>query len=263
MFGNLMESTPSKYVRNNPPPITFYDEGTHTISRYCLQFLCIDRNKVESFAISHPVTVNAGDDTTVCSTQAPFPLVASPNGGTWSGDGITGGNIFNPALANDNIETLTYTYSDGICTISDAMIVTIISIPNLTAGNDESADIYDAQFDLTGQSPLGGFWEGIGISDSIQGTFDPAISGLGSHSVIIFTESIAGCKDTIAKNITIHDIPTVALNTDTVCALEAINFSLPLGNGSTATVDWNFGDGNTWIGNNVQHNYSSAGGNIL
>lgn len=249
--------TPSVFVGNNPPPVTFFDETIHSISVSAYN-ACGVRTKVESFTLSHPVTVFAGNDTTVCSTQAPFNLMGVPSGGNWTGNGITGSNTFNPSLVNGNSATLTYTFSDGICSISDQMIVTLISIPNLTAGNNEDACIYDDPFILSGQNPIGGFWEGTGITDSIQGIFDPSLSGLGIHNVsYVFTESIAGCRDTATKNIIIHDIPDIQLNLpDTVCADENVTFNLPF---TSAIIEWNFGDGNIQTGNNLQHDYTTAG----
>src|SRR5690606_13462963 len=64
-------------------------------------------------------------------------------------------------------------------------------------------------FNLTVDTP-GGTWAGTGITDPVNGTFDPAAAGVGLHEVI-YTTGGGGClgDDTIYVNV----IPEMSLTT--------------------------------------------------
>ena len=71
------------------------------------------------FSITNTLTVNDNpivtltfDPSTVCNTASPFTLTGGlPEGGTYAGAGVSGGN-FNPATAGSS-SSITYTYVDG------------------------------------------------------------------------------------------------------------------------------------------------------
>ena len=93
------------------------------------------------------------DGPTVTITEAPvvtFPALANicidasnltlsnatPNGGTYSGTGVTNG-VFNPSTAGLGVHTLTYTLQDGACTLVQNQTIEVIeclSVDNALAG---------------------------------------------------------------------------------------------------------------------------------
>lgn len=79
-------------------------------------------------------------DIEVCADEASFNLVATVAGGVgggtlaWTGDGITGINTdeFSPALVGPGTFTVVATYTEGVCTSSQPVTVTVLPIPTAT-----------------------------------------------------------------------------------------------------------------------------------
>lgn len=184
------------------------------------------------------------------------------------GDGNTS-NLQNPTHTftpgSAYIVTLTVTAdSSGItCTDQTSRTVNAPDLPNVyftwdpeptcygsptffygTAGNPIVSwywDFDDGQFS-TLQNPVHLY--------SIVGTFDVSLSVIDNN----------GCSDTIIQQVTVTDIPdvSIAVDPEPTCLNETTNFT---GN-STASVtswQWNFGDGGTGFGQNVNHTYLQAG----
>ena len=78
--------------------------------------------------------------------------------------------------------------------------------------------------DLTGNSPLGGTWEGTGITDGTAGTFDPGIGASTYDLIYIYTDPTTGCADTALVAQTVHPVPVAG-------------FLAPLRNGFDTNVD--------------------------
>ncbi len=118
--------------------------------------------------------INAGDDLVFCANEAAqlFPD-ATPEGGIWSG-AIVADSVFDISAAG--IYPVTYTYtSEGGCSDSDELIVTIESPPFVSAGNDRVLCIEESDFSLIG-APEGGTWFGVGIDTA--GIFNTEFSGI-------------------------------------------------------------------------------------
>ncbi|MGZ4060888.1 MAG: T9SS type A sorting domain-containing protein, partial [Bacteroidia bacterium] len=85
----------------------------------------------------------------VCEWDPPTVLTeGTPSGGTYSGTGITSGNIFSPGIVGPGNYLITYTYSDSVaCTVSvtDTLTVAICEGVNELA-NDESIVVYPNPF---------------------------------------------------------------------------------------------------------------------
>jgi len=250
--------TPATFSGPNPPPVVFSGTGTYSVS-VTAGNSCGDSSLTEYFNLSDPIIIDAGNNFMSCFNDGAMTLTATPGGGVWSGEGVSGIDIFNPSTTTSDVVILTYTYDNGICTVSDDVVVTIVSIPGLTAGSDESACINDVAFDLTGQNPVGGTWFGNGITVAASGTFAPSVADLGISTVgYAYTEPLLGCMDTVYKDVEVLDIPTINItSTDTVCLGSTVYFSSSFIGGGSA--DWNFGDGNIASGFDVEHVFESTG----
>lgn len=55
----------------------------------------------------------------------PFQVQAVNPGGTWSGNGITAGGIFDPAISGPGIFPITYVLGSGICSSSDTIMISV------------------------------------------------------------------------------------------------------------------------------------------
>jgi gliding motility-associated-like protein len=76
-------------------------------------------------------TVVLPADTVLCpGQQQAFRLRASPAGGTWSGPGVSGGNVFTPGLPGTAV--LTYTINPGTaCPVVATRRITLLAVPVL------------------------------------------------------------------------------------------------------------------------------------
>ena len=127
---------------------------------------------------------------TFCEFNDPVLLTAATGGGTWSGAGITdpAAGEFSPWVAGPGDHLITYQVTDGNgCSGSDTEWITVRDAPDaeiLPAGPFCS---YDPPYDMVAATSTG-TWSGTGITDTVQGIFDPSVAGLGTHSIAFVTE---------------------------------------------------------------------------
>ncbi|MBN2779342.1 MAG: gliding motility-associated C-terminal domain-containing protein, partial [Bacteroidales bacterium] len=182
-------------------------------------------------------TINPVDP--VCENSAPITLSSVEIGGTWSGTSVIG-NQFNPTIAGQGNHLITYEIINGTC--SDIDNITIIVddyIPvNITpagpfCANDNSVNL--------NASIAGGQWSGQGISDPINGTFDPSISGVGTFT-IDYTFNNGACTSNASTQITVNPNPVAIISNlgSTYCegdAFVVVTTSPPGGNLSGPGID--------------------------
>jgi len=79
-------------------------------------------------------TVNITPVSTLCTNSSPTNLLGTPAGGTWSGTGITSAasGTFNPLVAGVGTHTITYTVTNGTCTVTSTVNVTVVTGTNIT-----------------------------------------------------------------------------------------------------------------------------------
>ncbi|MEL6863554.1 MAG: hypothetical protein AAFP19_04000, partial [Bacteroidota bacterium] len=120
-----------------------------------------------------------------------------PTGGVYSGPGVTDdGNgmtySFDPVAAGAGVQTLTYTLGGG--SAMDDVEVFAIPATTFTALADLCIDA-GIQTGLGGGMPTGGVYSGPGVTDDGNGmtySFNPAIAGLGVHTITYTEPSICG-----------------------------------------------------------------------
>ncbi|MCW5922183.1 MAG: HYR domain-containing protein [Saprospiraceae bacterium] len=146
----------------------------------------------------------------VCIDEPTFPLTgATPDGGTYSGDGVVAGN-FNAALAGAGAKTITYSYTDGNgCTNFCDFTITVKPLPVVTCPN-EAIDICvdDEAIGLPSLvSPDGGTFEGPGVTGT---NFNPADAGVGSHIITYtYTDDDTDCTNSCSFTIDVNALPVV------------------------------------------------------
>ncbi|MFO7790145.1 MAG: hypothetical protein R6V32_06200, partial [Bacteroidales bacterium] len=141
-----------------------------------------------SSCVSKTINVIQSTDATIdpagpfCETASQEVLNAAESGGTWSGTGVEPGTgEFNPQTAGPGQHLISYTIPDP-CGDSDQITITVDE--NLDATIDPAGPFCsdEAPVTLTAASS-GGAWSGPGITDSLAGTFDPSVAGIGNHNV--------------------------------------------------------------------------------
>lgn len=165
------------------------------------------------------ITVNPAPDVTiafipnVCLNTPPFTLTqGTPVGGTYGGPGVVGG-VFYPATAGAGTHTISYTYSDGVCTGTAYRSITVSAIPVASFTGFEIDQVYcdiDPSDLLTG-TPVGGTFTGNGITNVGAGlaNFNPSTSGLGLHPITYSYTNASGCTNTYTVILRVGTLLTI------------------------------------------------------
>jgi hypothetical protein len=143
----------------------------------------------------------------VCIDEAPFALTGgSPSGGTYSGQGVSGGT-FDPLAAGAGTWPITYSFTDGNgCTNFCVFNITVYPLPTVTCPADTAMCIDAPPFTLSGGSPQGGTYAGPGVAGGI---FDPAAAGAGAHFITYTFTDTNSCAGSCQFQITVHALPAV------------------------------------------------------
>ncbi len=202
-------AVPSSSTDTYPTGIYYSSPGDYTVTVSATN-QCGEFTAEQTFTIQAPSVVTIDDDIEVCEDAANFTVNASPPGGTWSGDGVNSSGVFNPSSNNIGDNTLTYTLTDGACTMEASMVVTVFPLPLVDAGDDQTACVNDVPFLIDGGSPNGGTWSvnngGVIVG---QNVFDPSASGAGVYTLTYTYSDENGCTNSADKTIVINALPVV------------------------------------------------------
>jgi gliding motility-associated-like protein len=142
-------------------------------------------------------------------------------------------------------------YSGTLCQDVIAIPITVNAAPRVQFNAMPEACFDAAPFQITQASEIGGVpgtfvYAGPGVNAT--GTFNPALAGIGTHSIkYTFTSTAAGCVDTISRTIKVLDTASAKFSfVSPVCEGTAATFkeesTAPAGVTLNNTL-WNFGDG--------------------
>jgi hypothetical protein len=189
--------------------------GTHTIKYvYTNAFSCMDSSST-SITVDSVTTVSMSSLANLCANAGTISLTnASPAGGVYSGTGVSGGN-FNPVTAGAGVHTIKYVFTNGYsCMDSTTTSITVDSVTMASMTSLSNVCVNTPAFTLSNGSPTGGVYSGAGVS---SGSFDPSVSGVGTHIVQYRYTNAYSCMDSTSVN-------------QTVDSLTPMSFTLPLNN---------------------------------
>lgn len=208
-------------------------------------------------------TISLTTPATLCTSQAPVTLAASPSGGSWSGTGVSSGGVFDPASSGAGTFTITYTVTNGACTADNAVNVTVTNGPIVDI-LPISALCENASSLTLSASPVGGTWSGSGVSST--GIVDPAVLGSGLFTAIYnYTSGTCTGSDTLA--ITIDNVPVVSINpvatlcesSDTITITATLAGGIWTGPGITSSILGTFSPALAGVGShNIIYTISSG-----
>ncbi|NVN95487.1 MAG: PKD domain-containing protein, partial [Bacteroidetes bacterium] len=243
-----LNQTTGNIVKANPLVTTTYTVTGTNSSTGC-QSSANSTVTVKSLPV-----VNAGLDTTLCNQPIPFILGGySPNGGTWTGVGLTG-NIFTPS--GTGVFPLVYSYTNTAstpnCSNKDTVLITVINPQIANAGTGFSICIDHSAVTLAGYTPAAtsstGTWSGLGVSTA--GVFTPSTAGPGLH-ILTYSFGSGTCLSTDTIQVTVNSLPAVTVNSATICYKDTVTLTA---NGAT-TYQWSPSIGlNQTTGNIVKAN---------
>lgn len=171
--------------------------------------------------------VNAGTDVTICSNQTVTLSGSGAQSYTWS-NGVIDNIPFTPIIIQNNY-TVTGTDANG-CTDTDQVMVTVLTAPALSAGND--VQICIGQSVTLAANGSGPFTWNNGITDNVS--FTPTATAVYTVS----TSDLNGCTSTDNVTVTVNPLPAISAGPD----LNACIGSQQVVNGSGgATYSWNNG----------------------
>lgn len=195
--------------------------------------------------------VGAGSDEIYCVDATPLVITGTPNGGNWSGNGVTDPvlGVFDPQLAAVGVHTLVYSYTDPLtgCSNSDDRVMDIKPLPVVSFINNPIACVGSAElFDHTGSGATTFYWDfGDGTSSSVE---DPShtYNTIGTYTIQLTTTSLFACVSTITGSVDVYEPPfaNFTLAPDSACGPLVVSFT-DFSSGQSISYHWDFGNGTT------------------
>jgi len=185
--------------------------GTYVFKWKEINGICVDSSTVTVDFVNLPIVSYSGLGGPHCiSDTVPKPLIGSPIGGVFSGNGIVGNDFYaNLALVGPN--TIVYTYTDGNgCVNTDAQIVTIIGLPGVSFSGLSFSYCEDdgSAYALSG-FPAGGVFTGPGI---LGNSFTPTLAGIGFHTITYTYTDGNGCINAESQSVIVNALPLVTFS---------------------------------------------------
>lgn len=147
---------------------------------------------------------------TLCTTSLPLDLTLYDDDtftGTWSGPGLTGPTIFDPATTGAGVFVLVF-FPDGLCQQLATLTVNVLpqGIPILiTPPNLCNTDL---PIDLTlyDDDTFAGTWSGTGVSGN---SFDPALAGVGTFALTFTPTGLCNLPSSITITVNLAGQPVL------------------------------------------------------
>jgi trimeric autotransporter adhesin len=186
-----------------------------------------------TITVNNNPIVSAGSYAPVCVDAGLIALEGSPEGGTFSGIGVTGAN-FDPSV---NSQTVTYNITDANgCSGSAQTTILVNQLPSVDAGAFGPFCQTDPSVVLIG-SPSGGTYSGTGVTNN---TFSPSF---GTQSVTYSYTDLNGCTNSSTTEIIVTSTPDVNAGSYSPVCIDADNILL------TGTPSGGVFSGNGVVGN--------------
>lgn len=221
-LGTAAGSSPALYRNNSGPSfpytvgggeVTITQSSPGTDYYYFYYDWVIESPGCESNTVEAIATVSNQADATIspvsalCTSDSPVNLNAVDLGGIWSGTGVSG-STFDPSVAGPGTHTISYDIS-GICGDSDQIDVIVADSYDASISPISTLCSDAAPYTLAA-ADAGGLWEGVGIIDSLNGIFDPALVGAGTYTV--YYSFNGSCGDIDSIDIIVDDRPDPSVN---------------------------------------------------
>ena len=184
---------------------------------------CQAANQVTVNVLPPPI-VSLSSLSAACINTPGFALSGgSPSGGTYSGNGVSGG-MFNPANAGVGSHSILYSYTAANgCSASSSSNLVVNALPSMSLQSFSSVCTTTPSFALSGGSPSGGTYSGPGVSG---GQFSPSTAGAGTHTIVYAYTNASGCSNSISGSITVIPPQVVTLSSFSSVCLNSSSFAL-------------------------------------
>ncbi|MDF1672623.1 MAG: gliding motility-associated C-terminal domain-containing protein [Vicingaceae bacterium] len=214
-------STPTSSVQN-PTNICYNSPGNYNVA-----LAVSDGTNSDSLFISNFITVSALDtaaftysDTIFCTNDPnPLPNNTGTLGGTYT---INNSGVINAGtglinITGSGVGAYTVTYiTNGSCPDTATFSLSIFNSTDATINQEGPFCLNDPSLNLTGANG-GGVWSGVGITDTINGTFDPNTAGPGSHVISYTIPDPCGDIDTMTIVVIPKDTAAFTYSSGSYC----------------------------------------------
>ena len=142
-----------------------------------------------------------------CENEVSVTLTAASSGGVWSGTGITNVNegTFSPQNTQQGTFTVQYDVQNGSCVDSDTYDIVVDEYPDASITAPSTICMNESPVNLM-TNTSGGIWSGTGITDDVNGIFNPMVAGAGIHT-ITYSVTNGTCVATAQEEIQVFEIP--------------------------------------------------------
>ena len=142
----------------------------------------------------------------ICENADAVALTATPTGGTFTGDGVTG-SMFDPAAAGTGITTVTYAFTDMAtgCMAMTTLDIQVLAQPNVAITDPGELCSDAAPISLVGV-PSGGAFSGPGITGD---QFDPSV---GTSEVFYEVTGSNMCTAIDTLEIVVNPTPVIMID---------------------------------------------------
>lgn len=249
----------SSSTNQNPGNVIFAVKGTFPI-KFRTQNTCGADSVTRFLAVTDKITIFfASVPDTFCNSSQAVQLSALPTGGIWTGTAVSPSGLFEPSIAGVGAHTLNYKVTFGSCSDNKNAFVNVFGTTVNGGPLQEACANANRSTTLTGGFPVGGTWSGMGVTDSVNGIFTPAVAGAGTYSLIYtYREPKANCPNTATKTFIVNSPPTAIIDSlKAACVNDFTKFThSSIG---AATYQWSFGDNNASNNETPTHAYTSEG----
>ncbi len=156
-----------------------------------------------------------------------------------------------PLLTASTTYNFTLTLFDPSCTDSTAQVfsanysITIYATTQMNLSFPNGVCENNSPFLLNQGYPSGGIYTGTGVTQT--GTlyyFDPALAGVGTHTITYAVSAGTPCDSVISSNITVNPSPTVSVSDTAYCEYAPFPVVSPITTGMINSYTWqNLGNG--------------------
>ena len=182
--------------------------GVHTLTYTYTNVNGCTNSNTATITVNALPAVSLAAFSGVCISAAAFPVSGGlPNGGFYSGTGVSGGN-FNPGTAGVGTHTISYTYTDGNgCTGTTSNTIQVFALPTVTWTSSLNSQCASAtSYALSGGLPAGGTYSGTAVSG---GVFNPSLAGTGTFTLSYTFRDLNNCIKTATNTIVVNPLPVV------------------------------------------------------
>jgi gliding motility-associated-like protein len=234
----------------NPATVDNTTSGTYTFTPDAGE--CATTQTMD-ITVNSPPTLSIDPVADLCASDNSVSLSASPAGGTFSGNGVTG-TSFNPTNAGTGTHIVTYYYTDGDgCSNLISTNIEVLPPPTVDAGNDIT--VCEGESVVLSGSGAGSYsWDNNVINDE---SFVPP-SGTTVYT-LTGTNGVGSCSDTDELTVTTEPQPTVSFDADVQNGCAPLTVQFTSSSSASSQCTYTLSDGTQLNGCNAAYTFVNPG----